>query len=129
MMKKFIIFLIASILLLPIGVYAKEDETIDIHLFYLSTCTHCKAEKAYLKELLEKDSNINVYMYEVDTDKEASNLLDKVQYLIDGETSYLPYTVIGTEYRVGFNNSTKMEIENIIKAYRNGQYVDIVSRS
>lgn len=126
-MKKFLIFLLAFILFLPLGVNAVEDKTIDIHLFYSSTCPHCKAEKEYLNELIKTDDKIKVHLYEIDTDKEASDLLWEVQKLINGKSNYVPYTVIGNKYRVGFNNSTKLEIENIIKAYRNGEYVDIVS--
>lgn len=124
-MKKFIIFLISIFLFFPMVVNA-SDKTIDIHLFYSSTCPHCSDEKEYLKELSLDDSTIKVHLYQVNGNEENSNLLDKVQKLIDGETPYVPYTVIGSKYRVGFNNSTKLEIENIIKSYRKGDYVDIV---
>ena len=124
-MKKFLIFLITLFLLLPIGVNA-ESTIIDIHLFYSKTCPHCKQEKEYLSELEKEDESIQVHLYEVSSDKENSQLLDKVQKLIDGESNYVPYTVIGSKYKVGFNNSTKLEIENIIKSYKEEGYVDIV---
>ena len=124
-MKKFLIVLIALLLVIPTGVNASET-VIDIYLFYSNTCPHCAKEKEYLSDLQENDPNINVYMYEVSENQENSDLLDKVQTLIDGETPYIPYTVIGSKYRVGFNNSTKLEIENIIKSYREGDYVNIV---
>lgn len=124
-MKKFFVFLISLFLILPIGVNA-EDRIIDIHLFYSSSCPHCKQEKEYLNELASKDPTLKVHLYEVSENKENSDLLDKVQELIDGESSYVPYTVIGSKYRVGFNNSTKLELDNVIKSYRNGNYVNIV---
>ncbi len=124
-MKKFLILLIALLLVIPTSVNASET-VIDIYLFYSNTCPHCAKEKEYLSDLQENDPNINVYTYEVSENQENSDLLDKVQTLIDGETPYVPYTVIGSEYRVGFNNSTKLEIENIIKSYREGDYVNIV---
>lgn len=123
--KKFLILLIALLLVIPTSVNASET-VIDIYLFYSNTCPHCAKEKEYLSDLQENDPNINVYTYEVSENQENSDLLDKVQTLIDGETPYVPYTVIGSEYRVGFNNSTKLEIENIIKSYREGDYVNIV---
>lgn len=126
MKKKLLLFFMFLFLLLPIGVKA-EEEVIDIHLFYSITCPHCKEEKEYLSELEKSDKSIRVHLYEVTQNKENSALLDKVQKLINGETPYVPYTVIGSKYRVGFNNSTKLEIENIIKSYRKGGYVDIVS--
>lgn len=125
-MKKFLIFLVALCLLLPLGVKA-EEKVIDIHLFYSLSCPHCKEEREYLEDLEKKDSTIKVHYYEVTQNEENSNLLDKIQKLIDGETPYVPYTVIGSKYRVGFNNSTKLELDNVIKSYRDSEYVDIVS--
>ena len=95
-MKKFLIFLITLFLILPIGVNA-EDTIIDIHLFYSKTCPHCKQEKEYLSELEQEDESIQVHLYEVSSNKENSELLDKVQELIDGESNYVPYTVIGVK--------------------------------
>lgn len=125
-MKKFLIFLVTLCLLLPLGVKA-EEKVIDIHLFYSISCPHCKEEREYLEDLEKKDSTIKVHYYEVTQNKENSDLLDKVQKLIKGETPYVPYTVIGSKYRVGFNNSTKLELDNVIKSYRNSEYVDVVS--
>lgn len=125
-MKKFLIFLITLCLLLPLGVKA-EEKVIDIHLFYSISCPHCKEEREYLEDLEKKDSTIKVHYYEITQNEENSNLLEKVQKLIDGETPYVPYTVIGSKYRVGFNNSTKLELDNVIKSYRNSEYVDVVS--
>ncbi len=126
-MKKFIILVMMWILFCPFGVQASSDKVIDIHLFYSSTCPHCKAEKQYLNELSQERDDIKVHLYEVDTSSTDSDLLDLVQKLIKGESNYVPYTIIGSEYRVGFNNSTKLEIENIIKSYEKHDYVDIVS--
>ena len=124
-MKKFLVFLISLFIFLPVIVNAETKE-IDIHLFYSSTCPHCSDEKEYLNELTKSDPNIKVHLYQVNGNEENSLLLDKVQKLIDGESPYVPYTVIGSKYRVGFNNSTKLEIENIIKSYKKEGYVDIV---
>ena len=124
-MKKLLAFLISLFLFLPISVNASE--VIDIHLFYSSSCPHCKQEKEYLKEKEKNDDSIKVHLYEVSSNEENSILLDKVQELINGESNYVPYTVIGSKYKVGFNNSTKLELDNIIKSYKEEGYVDIVS--
>lgn len=122
--NKLLLFLIAIFLFLPVSVSA--DEVIDIHLFYSSSCPHCKQEKEYLNTLSKNDKSIKVHLYEVSKDKDNSDLLDKVQKLIDGESPYVPYTVIGSKYKVGFSNSTKVELENIISSYKESGYVDIV---
>lgn len=124
-MKKLLIFLITLFIFLPITVSAETNE-IDIHLFYSSTCPHCSDEKEFLNELVKNDPSIKVHLYQVNGNEENSALLDKVQQLIKGESPYVPYTVIGSKYRVGFNKSTELEIENIIKSYKNEGYVDIV---
>lgn len=126
-MKKFLIFLISMFILLPTMVKADTKE-IDIHLFYSSTCPHCSKEKEFLNELVKDDPSIKVHLYQINGKEnlENSELLEKVQKLIDGETPYIPYTVIGKEYRVGFNDATKVEIESIIKAYKEEGYIDIV---
>ena len=126
-MKKILKILLVYILFLPIIVSAKENKVIDIHLFYSSTCPHCKNERIYLEGLQKTNENIKVHLYEVSNSSENSALLDRVQELIKGKSSHIPYTVIGNKYRVGFNNSTKLEIESIIKAYEDNDYVDIVS--
>ena len=124
--KKMLLFLIALFLFFPVGVNA-TDKVIDIHLFYSKTCAHCKAEKEYLSELQKEKSNIKVHLYEVTSDKDNSDLLDKVQELIKGESPYVPYTVIGNKYEVGFANHTKAKIESIISSYEGNDYIDIVS--
>ena len=122
--RKLLLFLISIFIFLPFSVRATE--VIDIHLFYSSSCPHCKSEKEYLNELSKNDESIKVHLYEVSKDKDNSALLDKVQKLIDGESPYVPYTVIGSKYKVGFSNSTKVELENIISSYKEEGYVDIV---
>lgn len=124
-MKKIIIALLALFLLFPTIVNAKE-KTIDIYLFYSNDCPHCEKEMAYLNDLEKDNDDIKINLYEVKYNKDNNSLLSKVQKLIDGETPYIPYTVIGSKYRVGFSNSTKMEIEKLIDGYRNGKYIDVV---
>ena len=122
--RKLLLSFLSIFIFLPIGVGATE--IVDIHLFYSSSCPHCKAEKEYLNSLSANDKSIKVHLYEVSQDKDNSSLLEKVQKLINGESPYVPYTVIGSKYKVGFSNSTKVELENIISSYKEEGYVDIV---
>ncbi len=126
-MKKLLVFLISLFLFLPMVVNA-SNEVIDIHLFYSSTCPHCREEKEFLNELIKEDKSIEVHLYQINGKENIENneLLEKVQKLIDGESPYIPYTVIGREYRIGFSAATKVEIESIINAYKEKDCVDIV---
>jgi len=125
-MKKFLIILFALLLVIPVNVNAEsqKEKAIDIHLFYLSTCPHCKSEMEYLDELKD-DYNINIHKYEV-TNQENNNLLIKVQEIIAGRSNNVPYTVIGNKYLIGFSNTRKLEIKNLVKAYSENNYIDVV---
>ena len=124
MKKKLILLILFLFLLIPINVNASTD--IDIHLFYSKTCPHCKAEKEYLNELEETNDNVKVHLYEITENKDNRALLKEVQDIIEAPSNYVPYTVIGNKQFQGFNNDTKLKIENTVKAYEEGNYIDIV---
>lgn len=120
------IFLLSLFLFLIIPISANAKTTIDIHLFYSKTCPHCKAEKEYL-EILDKDNdNIEINLYEITENTDNRDLLKKVQDIIEAPSNYVPYTVIGNKHFQGFSNDTKLKIENTIKAYEKGNYINVV---
>lgn len=124
-MKRNLFLLVAFFLLLiPINVNAKSN--IDVHLFYSKTCPHCKAEKEYLQELEKNSDNIEIHLYEITDNEDNRVLLKKVQDIIEAPSNYVPYTVIGNKHFQGFNNDTKLKIENTIKAYEESNYIDVV---
>lgn len=124
MKRKLILFLAFFLLLIPINVDAKTN--IDIHLFYSKTCPHCKAEKEYLQELEKNNDNVDIHLYEITENENNRTLLKEVQDIIEDPSNYVPYTVIGNKTFQGFNNDTKLKIENTIKAYEEGNYIDVV---
>lgn len=124
MKRKLILFLAFFLLLIPINVDAKTN--IDIHLFYSKTCPHCKAEKEYLQELEKNNDNVDIHLYEITENENNRTLLKEVQNIIEAPSNYVPYTVIGNKTFQGFNNDTKLKIENTIKAYEEGNYIDVV---
>ena len=54
------------VLLLPLGVKA-EEKVIDIHLFYSITCPHCKEEIAWLDTIKDDYPNLDIVMYEINS--------------------------------------------------------------
>ena len=126
MKKRLFILLSFFFFVIPFSVYASND--LDIHLFYSKTCPHCKDERSYLDEFLKDRKNIKLHLYEITENKENREFLKKVQKIIDEESNYVPYTVIGNKYYEGFNNNTKLKIENTIKAYEDDydNYVNVV---
>ncbi len=122
-MKKLIILVAFVLLLIPSNALAK---TIDIYLFHSKTCPHCKEEINYLESYIEENDDVKLHMYEITSNLDNWNMLKKVQSVI-GDSKYVPFTVIGSEYRVGFNDTTKLEIENLVNYYRENEYVDYVT--
>lgn len=132
-MKKSIILLVISIfLLIPININAgistvepgiNSKDKLTIYLFYSKTCSHCKKEMEWLGRYKNEISGINLEYYEIsDNDK----LLTSVRKSLNINNSYVPLTVIGSDYFIGYNDDIKKQIEEAVKAYLNNEYCDIV---
>lgn len=122
--KKILLIFIITILFIP-NVKAKENQ-VNLHLFYSSTCPHCAKEKEYLKTLEKKYKNLKVYKYEV-SEEENSNLYYLVDESLNDNNKYVPYTIIGTNSLVGFNDYTKEEIEKYIDICTKYDCMDLVT--
>lgn len=120
------LFLLILFVFLLIPITTNASSKIDVHLFYSKTCPHCKAERKYLENLKENNDNVQIHLYEITENEENRALLSKVQDIIEAPSNYVPYTVIGNKHFEGFNNDTKLKIENTIKAYEENNYIDIV---
>ena len=121
-MKIRFLVLIAALFIIPFGADAAT-----LNLFYGKECPHCEAEQQYLKELKkEMGDDLVINKYEVWHDEENSALLDEVKEALgDTESSGVPYTVIGNETILGFNETTtKAEIEKLLK--KKSADVDVV---
>ena len=117
-----IIVLFVIFLLLPITVFAKseykdvlgpkinyESDKVTIYLFYMDGCSHCAAEKTFLKELGDKYPDLNIVYYDVYT---YDNYYQEAQKLFDLNINSVPFTIIGEEYYLGFSKGGLVE-ENI----------------
>ena len=126
MKNKVLIIISLFIFLIPFNVDASNK--IDLYLFHSKTCPHCKEEIKYLEELKKEKSNVFIHLYEVTENKENSKLLKTIQNIMDEETNYVPFTIIGNKVYVGFSNNTKLKIENTIKSYEkeSDKYIDVV---
>lgn len=134
-MRKFIILLISIFFLIPINTSALSkdyndivakivnekinEDKINLYLFYSETCPHCHEEMEYIKNELIKEykDKINVYTYEVTKNESNSKMMNATKNALDVAEPYVPFTVIGEEYIIGFSDSTKTSIENIIDNY------------
>lgn len=98
---------------------------VDLYLFYSSTCPHCKAERIYLKELQKEYDYLTVHEYEV---RENIIVTEKVKDGLGIKESYVPITVIGSDYIIGFSSATKSDIKFLIDKYHNNEGCDVTRK-
>lgn len=133
-MKKIWIILISILFLIPTNTFALnkdyedvvsnivgekiEENKVNIYLFYSYTCPHCHDEIEYFKQLKNKyKDKINIYKYEVIKDKNNLKMMNATKELFQVSSTGVPFTVIGKEYILGFNETTKDEFTSIIDNY------------
>ena len=98
---------------------------VDLYLFHSSTCPHCKEEKEYLKKLEEDYDYLSVHYYEVHDDMIVTN---KVKEGLKIKENYVPITVVGSDYIVGFSSVTEDDIKSLIEKYHDNGGCDAVSK-
>ena len=114
-MKKILLWLILTItLLFPMAINAEE---INLYLFHSQDCTHCQSERKWLESIKNKYDNLNIYEYEITRNSDNSALLDKVKERLSSTSNYVPYTVIGEQHWIGWNEDNKAKITEAIENY------------
>lgn len=126
-MKKitFLLIFFMAFLINTNQIMAKEK--VNIHLFYSKTCPHCKNEIKKLEEL-EKKYNINVFYYEVSESSINSEKMDKVKKAFKENQPYVPFTTVGTQNYVGYNDNVGKQIEEAIIYYEKNKANDITQK-
>ncbi|MBE6152282.1 MAG: hypothetical protein E7165_03095 [Firmicutes bacterium] len=125
MKKKLLyIFIIFCFLFIPQLVNAQEE--VNLYLFHSKDCMHCQSEREWLASIKEEYQYLNIYEYEVTRSEENSALLQKVKKQLSSTTKYVPFTVIGETYFVGWNENNKNKILEKIENY-NYEQRDIVN--
>lgn len=132
-MKRFLSYILLVLLLVcPISVFAyatsssvDDDIKVNIYLFYSEECPHCHKEREWLKEYQKENPDIQVKYYERN---EHSDFLSKVRKSLAIKNSYVPLTVIGSDYFIGYNADIEKQIKEAVLAYKEHEdYCDIVS--
>lgn len=120
-MKKILIVLFISIMLVGCG--KKSDNKVNLYLFYSSTCPHCHNEIKWLDEIKSKYKNLNIIKYEA---SENMDFYEKVIDKMNINDYHVPLTIIGSNYKIGFSDDIKEEIESNIKEYAEFNSCDVV---
>lgn len=114
-MKKILLWLVLTItILFPMVVNAEE---INLYLFHSQDCTHCQSERKWLESIKDKYDNLNIHEYEITRNGDNSALLDKVKERLSSTSNYVPYTVIGEQHWIGWNEDNKAKITEAIENY------------
>lgn len=142
-MKKIFLFIIISFMFfIPIDGFAltddyvdvvyenvgieKEEDVVNIYLFYGDGCPHCSKEKAFLAQIEEKyEGKVKVYKYEVwDNDKNREVLFEVKDKFNLSRDEKVPFTVIGSKYYLGYGDEIGAEIERKIIHYLELEEID-----
>lgn len=106
-------------------IFPVEAKEVNLYLFYGAECPHCEEELKYL-DTLEDVYNFNIIKYEVWHNEENAKLLSEVKSKLNVDNPYVPFTVIDNLGLTGFNENTKVQIENRIKYCLKNDCIDIL---
>ncbi len=89
---------------------------INIYFFYGDGCPHCKEEEPFLDELINKyGDKINIYRYETWYDSTNKNkMLESKELLGENKNASVPFTVVGEETYLGYNDFVGKKIESYL---------------
>ena len=121
-MKK-IVYILVFFFAIFFSVSFVNAKDVKLYLFHSSSCTHCKEERAYLKKIKKKYDYIKVKEYEI---HESMSVTEQVRDGLKIKESYVPITVVGNDYIIGFSSSTESDIESLIEQYHGSDYCDVV---
>jgi len=120
---------LAAMLLMNVPAEA-HSSSLDIYLFQSNTCSHCTAEKAFLKEIVPKYPELTINSYEVSTNPQNLQLMIKVGEKLGVDAGGVPFLVIGKDSIIGFNSdeTTGAQIEKKIRETLQDPPEDIVEQ-
>lgn len=118
---KYLIFLL---LLLPVVVSAKEK--VNIYLFHSETCSHCQAEIKYLNELKEEYDNLEIHLYEINSNKKNLEQMQKIKEKLQINSPNVPFTIISNYYYIGYSDGIKDGITELVKKYTDEKEINII---
>lgn len=123
------IIITALLLFIPFVVSA-DEKTLRVYLFHQESCPHCKKEIQYLEELKNEYSNLDVVTYEVSQNVMNYNfmnrVIDKTGIVTNGQ---VPFTIIGTDYYIGFEDHIKKSIKDSIDKFLNDKNsIDVIAK-
>lgn len=105
-----------------------EDENIGkypvhLYLFHSKTCEHCQEEIAWLNSIEKEYSYLKIHYYEASENQEY---YQKVKTAMNIDSDYVPLTIIGEDWFIGFASSKERKFIRTINEYSKKDTCDIV---
>jgi len=130
--KTVFLFLILAFLCMGWGAAAPtyaQDKPVTVYLFWTTGCPHCLHEEEFLTALARRDKAIKVVALEISARRQNLELFQKVGKLLQADISGVPFTVIGNQYVIGWQDesTTGRAIETAIREVRSRGAADVVA--
>ena len=94
------------------------NNKVKVYLFYGDGCPHCKKEKELFNDLRKKyGDSVEFIYYEVWNNEENAKLMDLIKEKMGNDQKGVPYTVIGSNAYIGYNENVGYAIEKTINSY------------
>ena len=120
-------FLLCVALLLPSAL--AQTTAVDVYVFWREGCPHCERELVFMRALQSRDPDVRLHALEVGRDARHRRALTEVAGRLRAERVAVPFTVIGDQHLVGYNDaaSTGVQIERLVHTCRAGPCPDLVA--
>lgn len=126
-MKKIKILLVAIFMMLLFLPNVKAEENLKFYLFYQESCPHCHDEMEFINSIKDEYPTVDFVFYEISLNEMNYNFYNKVLKKTKINANGVPFTIIGTDYYVGFNEEiSKNMVESLNKFLETGT-IDIIS--
>ena len=114
----------------PAASLAAPTRPVTVYLFWAEGCPHCAHEKEFLAQLERQDQDLKVVALEISASRENRDLLQKIGKLLHADVSGVPFTVIGNQYVIGWQDArtTGRAIASALQAARHQAVPDVVAQ-
>lgn len=137
-MKKLLYcYIVVLFLLAPLS--ANAADKVSFVLFHSKTCSHCKAEIAFIDKQLrpEYGDKVDFQLYEVSENEENQQMLSQYLYYYKGEGGSVPITFIDGDimYGYGDDKTSGAHLKEVIeqklrlKGWSDGEKTDVVGNT
>ncbi len=105
------------------------EQPVNVYIFWTIGCPHCLHAKEFLAALERRDQAVKVVALEVSARRENRELFQKVGKLLQADISGVPFTVIGDQYVIGWQDeaTSGRAVEAAIRETRRRGASDVVA--